>query len=274
MPNQHFDTLGEVTRRFPDLRYQSGFPDETQVYVKSDVNNCLKSEADGLDALRKTNAIRVANVIACGTADRHILVVEAIQTRHPTGDFFERFGRQLAELHQAAKAESYGFENDNFLGRTPQPNAWTSSWTEFWIHSRLEFQLRLARNNGYGGKTLQRLGDLMIRRLDAFLDDSDSQPNLIHGDLWSGNWLCDENNQPALIDPAVYFADREAEFGMTTLFGGLPQPFYDAYIEAWPLSDGWQDRVEIYRLYHVLNHLNLFGKAYLNQAIAIMQKYS
>ena len=239
----------------------------------------FESEAAGLDALRQTKTIRVAEVFGVGEADSgYTMVLEAIESTSPSGDFFERFGRSLASLHrgdlQHQTPPRFGFEKDNFLGATPQPNPWTSDWTEFWSESRLGFQLNLARENGYGGKELQSLGENLRSRLDSLISEPNELPAIIHGDLWSGNWLCDENNQPVLIDPAAYYANREAEFGMTTLFGGLPKQFYEAYNEAWPMEHGWQERVAIYRLYHLLNHLNLFGNSYLSDCFEILRRFT
>jgi len=275
MPNFDVATLGKVMDRFPDVAFRSGFAKETPVCFKRSHQDQFASEAAGLDALGQTNSIRVAKVIGVGQAEsKFVLVLELIGSRIPNADFFERFARQLAETHRAGSADQFGFEHDNFLGETFQPNPWTVDWVEFWSESRLSFQLKLARDNGFGGNDLQRLGVTMLGRLDSLIGASSEQPALIHGDLWSGNWLCDRNHQPVLIDPAAYYANREAEFGMTTLFSGLPNKFYDAYQEVWPMESGWRDRVAIYRLYHLLNHLNLFGTSYLSDCLAILRKFA
>ncbi len=271
-----FESLGEVKRRFPGVSFEPSVSDTANVFVKTSHEDIFGPEVVGLNAMRATRAIRVANVFGSGVSEdgTNVLVLEAIESHVPAGDFFERFGRQLAELHRSSSADRFGFEHDNFLGASLQPNPWTDDWTDFWSKSRLSFQLKLARENGLGGSELQSLGDSVINRLDSLIGGSTERPALIHGDLWSGNWICDEQAQPVLIDPAVYFANREAEFGMTTLFGGLPESFYDAYHEAWPMADGWEDRVAIYRLYHLLNHLNLFGSSYLLQCISILRRFS
>jgi fructosamine-3-kinase len=271
-----FETMGGVKRRFPGVCCEPSIPDGAKVFVKLSHEDIFGPEVAGLNAMRNARAIRVAEVVGSGESENGtcVLVLEAIKSDVPNGDFFERFGRQLAKMHRSSTSDRFGFEHDNFLGASLQPNSWTESWTEFWAESRLGFQLKLARENGLGGSELQSLGDVMVSRLDSLIGGSTERPALIHGDLWSGNWICDERASPVLIDPAVYFANREAEFGMTTLFGGLPKTFYDAYNEAWPMADGWEDRVAIYRLYHLLNHLNLFGSSYLQQCIEILRRFS
>lgn len=273
MPNQNFETFGEVRNRFPDVVFRQEIDEQASVFVKTSHRDVFASEAAGLDALQQTNAIRVAEVLAVGKyAGKYVLVLEAIESQAPTGDFFELFARKLVALHRHG-SRRFGFDGDNFLGQTFQPNPMTDDWVKFWSESRLGYQLKLAEANNYGGSELQRLGGDLLNRLDSLIGNSNEKPALIHGDLWSGNWLCDANNQPALIDPAAYFANREAEFGMTTLFGGLPEQFYEAYDEAWPMEQGWRERVSVYRLYHLLNHLNLFGRSYLADCLEILRRF-
>ena len=270
----YFDTLGNVIRRFPEIACGT-YHDATKVFVKINRENNFDVEVAGLNALRKSKAIRIANVVGYGRSNlgEHALVLEAITSTSPTADFYHGFGSSLAKMHKSSTDKCYGFEHDNFLGHTKQLNSWNEDWIEFFSLRRLGFQLQLAKSNGLGGSKLQELGLAVRDNLGEILGPSPEPPCLIHGDLWSGNWICDENGCPALIDPAVYFANREAEFGMTTLFGGLPESFYQSYNDTWPMADGWRQRVEIYRLYHVLNHLNLFGESYLGQALRILRKF-
>ncbi|MCH2182264.1 MAG: fructosamine kinase family protein [Mariniblastus sp.] len=234
----------------------------------------FETEMAGLEAIRGTGALRVPRVMGQGvsTAGTAFLVLEAIQTAAPAGDFEQRLGRQLAQMHRSGRGEAFGFSQSNFLGRTGQPNAWNENWVEFWQVHRLGYQFELACQNGYGDARFSKSAERMLGRLAELLGH-DVQPSLIHGDLWSGNYLSDLQGNPVLVDPAVYYGDREAEFGMTTLFGGLGHSFYQAYQEAWPLPAGSETRIEIYRLYHLLNHLNLFGTSYLAECCQIMQKY-
>jgi len=234
----------------------------------------FETEVAGLEAIRRTRALRVPRVIgeglsAEGTA---FLILEAIQVATPAAGFEQRLGRQLAQMHRSGEGRAFGFGQSNFLGLTCQPNAWNENWIDFWRTQRLGYQFELARDNGYGDSRFWEMAERMLERLDEVLGH-EVQPVLIHGDLWSGNYLSDTEGNPVLIDPAVYYGDREAEFGMTTLFGGLGHGFYQAYQEVWPLPAGSETRIEIYRLYHLLNHLNLFGTSYLADCWKIVQKY-
>ena len=231
------------------------------------------SEASGLQALASTGTFRIPDVLAIAMLQtgKSVLVLEAIQESRRAPDYFEKFARQLAGLHRAPVGDLFGFETDNFIGATPQPNSMSESWSDFFARQRLAFQLRLAGEKGFG--RLQRDGMRLVERIDRWIPECQT-PSLIHGDLWSGNYLADENGGPVLIDPAPYYADREAELGMTTLFGGLPPRFYEIYNEVFPLNDGYQQRVLLYKLYHLLNHLNLFGNTYLADCETIVSNFN
>ncbi len=252
--------------------------DGRHFFVKSNVVQLapmFASEAIGLAAIAGTETIRVPSVIGRGTSGQEcFLILECIVSANRCRDFFERLGRGLAQLHQQGKGQQFGFDSDNYLGSSRQPNGPGHNWGDFWAEHRLGFQLNLARQNGLGGGELSKLGDRVLGRLNDLIGSIDEPPSLIHGDLWSGNYLADENGQPVLLDPAVYYASREAEFGMTTLFGGFDRRFYDAYEEIWPRLPGSDERIEIYRLYHLLNHLNLFGTSYLDACLEILRKYN
>jgi fructosamine-3-kinase len=184
----------------------------------------------------------------------------------------EVLGSQLAALHRAT-APAYGLDHDNYIGATPQPNGWMPSWLAFFRERRLGFQAQLARQNGHlRGERAQRMEHL-LDRLGEWIDDHTTQPALLHGDLWGGNFIVGPGGAPALVDPAAYHGDREADLAMTRLFGGFPASFYRAYESAWPLPAGWQDRVDLYNLYHLLNHLNLFGEGYGAQVDAVLRRY-
>jgi len=163
----------------------------------------------------------------------------------------EQLGYALATLHQAT-APAYGLDADNYIGANPQPNGWMASWLHFFRDQRLGFQAELARRNGrLGGERGRRMQQL-LDRLDSWIDEGATRPALLHGDLWGGNWLVGPDGGPALIDPAAYYGDREADLAFTTLFGGFPDAFYRAYAEASPLPAGWQARRDLYNLYHLL----------------------
>ncbi|MGD8909767.1 MAG: fructosamine kinase family protein [Chromatiales bacterium] len=230
----------------------------------------FEAESEGLQAMAETESIRVPRPLCSGLADNQAyLVMEYIEMGHAARESRGMAGRQLAEMHRA-DWHSFGWHRDNTIGSTPQPNTPSSSWVEFWREHRLGFQLRLAARNGYSG-SLQRGGE---RLLEGFhhLIDHDPQPSLLHGDLWGGNIAYDQEGQPVVFDPAVYYGDREADLAMTELFGGFGNAFYDAYRQTWPLAPGYATRKTLYNLYHILNHLNLFGGGYLGQASSMIDR--
>ncbi len=179
-------------------------------------------------------------------------------------------GAQLATLHRCS-AKQFGFAQDNFIGTTVQPNTWTDDWITFWREQRLGFQLQLAAQNGYGGE-LQKSGMLLLDALPAFFADYTPQPSLLHGDLWGGNHAYLADGTPAIFDSATYYGDRECDLAMTELFGGYPADFYVAYRTAWPLDKGYEIRRDLYNLYQILNHANLFGGGYVRQAEQMIRK--
>ncbi|MDP1636377.1 MAG: fructosamine kinase family protein [Gallionellaceae bacterium] len=227
------------------------------------------AEVAGLAAIAATNTIRVPRPIAHGIVEgRSYLVLEHLQLSS-RGDT-HLLGEQLAALHRCT-ARRFGFSQDNFIGTTPQPNGWNADWIAFWRDQRLGFQLRLAAENGYGGE-LQKKGAELLDALPAFFNAYTPQPSLLHGDLWNGNHACLADGTPTVFDPAVYYGDRECDIAMTELFGGYPPDFYAAYRAAWPPDSGYAVRRDLYNLYHILNHANLFGGGYLMQAERLIQK--
>lgn len=232
------------------------------------------AEAMGLKSLRDAGAIRVPEVIGHGEI-RHVafLVLEHVQEGPRRSDFFAEFGRRFARLHQTTRASTCGGEIDNYIGSTPQPNRRTSDWVVFFRDQRLGHQFALARSLGVSTPRLEQLGDRLLDDLARFIGEPAEDSCLLHGDLWSGNFMGDEAGDPLLIDPAAYHGRREADLAMTQLFGGFPRQFHDAYHEVWPLAAGWKDRLEIYKLYHILNHLNLFGASYRRGALDILERF-
>lgn len=223
----------------------------------------FEAERDGLAALGAANSFRVPAALACGIIDgQAFLVLEHLDLRPiATRDEAIACGRALAALHRTTGAR-YGWQRDNFIGATPQLNAEQDGWARFFADARLRPQL--ARAAAYG-PALGKKGESLAEKLPAFFLDYRPQASLLHGDLWHGNAaMC--GGAPAVFDPAVYYGDREADLAMTELFGGFPESFYVAYREAWPLDAGYESRKTLYNLYHVLNHLNLFGAGYLRQA--------
>lgn len=229
----------------------------------------FEAEADGLAALAGCVAFRVPRPLCCGITDgQAYLAMECLDLKPVAArDEAIAFGRALAALHRAT-GPRYGWQRDNFIGATPQANAENDSWARFFAEARLRPQL--ARASAHG-PALQKKGGSLAEKLPAFFLDYRPQPSLLHGDLWHGNAaMC--GRTPALFDPAVYFGDRECDLAMTELFGGFPEAFYAAYREAWPLHEGYESRKTLYNLYHVLNHLNLFGTGYLRQAERMIDK--
>mgnify|MGYP001811671649 FL=1 len=224
----------------------------------------FSAEAEGLAEFSTVGVIRVPGVIDCGTlGDTAWLATEWLQLSQPTHATEARLGEQLALLHDVAR-DRFGWHRDNTIGLTPQQNNWSNDWVEFFREHRLGFQLQLAADNGYTG-SLQERGARLLERLPVFFDDYEPQPALLHGDLWGGNWgSC--NGEPVIFDPAVYYGDPESDLAMTRLFGGFGAAFYEAYDEQRPPAAGSHDRCKLYQLYHVLNHLNLFGSSYKGRA--------
>ncbi len=243
----------------------------TNYFVKQYENSKMHyAEANGLHELKTANAIRIPRVIK---VNDNFLILEFIESASKVNDFDEKFGRQFAELHKN-NGSSFGFFEDNFIGTTDQINVpQNDNWVEFYTENRLMYQFRLAENNGYVKDELKEGIKFIEKNIEKILKGSDELPTLLHGDLWGGNYIVDQRGNPCLIDPAVYYGHREADLAMTKLFGGFNAKFYSAYNEEFPLKDGWEYRENIYKLYHILNHLNLFGSGYYSQAVSLIQSY-
>jgi protein-ribulosamine 3-kinase len=228
------------------------------------------AEADGLRALAATDTVRVPRPLCSGEDERHCwLVLEHLDLQAANAAAMAALGRQLAALHRAG-AERFGWHCDNTIGATQQLNRWNASWIDFWRTMRLGFQLELAGRNGHRG-ALQRRGEALLARLEALLTHAPA-PSLLHGDLWGGNAAATAAGEPVVFDPACYFGDREVDIAMTELFGGFAPAFYAAYRDAWQLDAGYPVRCGLYNLYHVLNHLNLFGGRYRAQAEEMIER--
>jgi fructosamine-3-kinase len=247
-------------------------------WAEQPVAGALEAEARGLRLLAATQTVRVPQVYAmhdpsvAGDSGTAYLLMEWVDAAGAQPDM-EALGSVLAELHRHS-AKTYGLDHTNYIGGTPQLNAPCADWPRFFRTQRLEPQIALAAGNGHMPTPRRRAIERLLTRLDDLLADVPRRPALIHGDLWSGNVLAaSPAGAPALIDPAVYYADREAEIAFTELFGGFGTRFYAAYNEAWPLEPGYRDRRDLYNLYHVLNHLNLFGERYGAQVDAITRRY-
>jgi protein-ribulosamine 3-kinase len=236
----------------------------------SEGREMLAAEADGLEALRQGDAVRVPRVLGLGSNESEAwIVLEWISFGHASADSEATLGERLARQHRIS-SQAFGWRRENFIGRTAQRNEWHADWPAFFRDRRLVRQLELAQKNGFGGKLLER-GATLVDTFGEFFETYHPQPALLHGDLWGGNWAADEQGQPVLFDPAVYYGDREADLAMTRLFGGFGADFYSAYAAAWALETGSETRAKLYNLYHVLNHLNLFGGGYARQALGLIE---
>lgn len=232
----------------------------------------LEAEAEGLEELTRANAVRVPRVLAIGAEEgTAFLALEWIDlARSSSSASAQRLGEQLARQHRAT-TEKFGWHRDNTIGSTPQINTQSESWPTFFRERRLRYQLDLAAQKGYGER-LQDRGATLLENLGALFADHEPVPSLLHGDLWGGNAGVDAEGNPVIFDPAVYYGDREADLAMTRLFGGFSAKFYSAYEAAWPLPESARARVDLYNLYHVLNHLNLFGGGYESQALSLIDQ--
>lgn len=246
------------------------------------------AEAAGLEEIRRSGTLRVPAPVCHGVADDFaddfadgftggtaFLVLEYLELRGAGTASAERLGRGLAAMHRCVRSAGgrpeYGWDIDNTIGSTPQPNDPLPDWTDFWRDRRLGFQLALAARNGCG-RRLQTAGERLLAAFPRLFAGHAPAASLLHGDLWSGNYGSLPDGTPVIFDPAAYYGDRETDLAMTGLFGGFPPAFYRAYREAWPTDDGYEQRRQLYNLYHVLNHLNLFGGGYLSQAEAMIEK--
>jgi len=245
-----------------------------EFFLKTDsVPASFSKEANGLLEIAKSKTLIVPNIIA---VDNDFLLLQYIEPGLTSPDFFIDFAKQYAEMHRYT-SESFGFYEDNYLGSSLQPNRplgdEANNWPLFFFNKRLNYQFSLVEQNGYATDELRHLFSQLENKFDTILNAPIEPPCLLHGDLWAGNFMINKAGKAVLIDPAVYYGNREADLAMTSIFGGFPQVFYDAYHAAYPLADGWEYRQNIYKLYHILNHLNLFGVSYYDEAIALIKYY-
>lgn len=240
-------------------------------FLKSGDWEILTAEADGLAALAAAGALRVPTVFARGESDGEgYVLMEWLELVRPSAQSAARLGEALARQHLQRGAR-FGWPCSNFIGATAQFNREWDDWIVFFREQRLGFQLRLAGESGHRGE-LQEQGTRLMEGLPEFFSGYAPHAALLHGDLWDGNWGVQREGGPVVFDPAIYRGDREADLAMTELFGGFPESFYAAYRVHAPLDAGYPVRRDLYNLYHVLNHLNLFGGGYLGQALGLMRR--
>lgn len=246
---------------------------QTAFFVKlnqADKHGMFRAEAAGLNEILSSHSLRAPRPICNGvTGDQAYLAMEYIALQSGDNRSAQDLGLQLAQMHRKT-APRFGWEMDNTIGSTPQINTWAQDWVSFYGMQRLHYQLDLAQRNGC---PLLSLGEQLITLLPAFFDSKQPEPSLLHGDLWGGNWGGDPQGRAVIFDPAIYYGDRETDLAMTELFGGFPPRFYAAYKDSYPIdANGYAVRKILYQLYHVLNHFNLFGGAYADQAQQMIQR--
>ncbi len=236
---------------------------------RAELIDMFEAEGEALSVMAQTRTVRVPRPVCWGQADgTSWLVMEYI--RLGASGSKSLLGEQLAAMHRSS-ADRFGWHRDNTIGSTPQHNRWHHDWIEFFRDQRLAYQLSLATRNGHRG-ALQRKGEKLLECIEDFFPGYQPVASMLHGDLWGGNYSTDDAGQPVIYDPAFYYGDREADIAMTELFGGFGRDFIDAYNAAWPLDQGYSVRRTLYNLYHIINHLNLFGGGYGVQAESMMDQ--
>jgi protein-ribulosamine 3-kinase len=258
--------LSSCTEKLPKSRPAGRHDEEPEEGSMADHHD--SHDRPGQDQLAR---IGVPEVIAHGTDDRHSLLVLAyLEQGSMRKDFWEVFGRGLAAMHRC-RHELFGLDHANYIGSLPQSNRQHASWTDFFAAERLEPQLKLARDSGRADRELGKRFEDLIPHLGDFFPAE--HPALLHGDLWSGNYLAGSDGLPAIVDPAVYYGHRYMDLGMTKLFGGFAPAFYEAYQAAWPMEKGWHEGIEVANLYPLMVHVNLFGGGYMGSVQAVLRRF-
>ena len=260
------------------MRLETGQAIYLLKYNRAPLPGMFQREAEGLKRLAETHTVRVPEVYDCQEADaQHPAWILLEYLDGPRAGDPARLGEQLAGLHRQGQSPrtppAYGLDGDNYLGSTRQVNAWGTDWAAFFARCRLQPQMELGRQTGRVGGARQKRLERLIERLPGLLGETRRRPSLVHGDLWNGNVIPGPDGL-ALIDPAISYSDREVEIAYTELFGGFSPRFYAAYQNTWPLDPGYADRRDLYNLYHLLNHLNLFGESYGSAVDAVLKRYS
>ncbi len=260
--------------------YRLTLSDGMHIFMKSNQGKSVsffQREAEGLAAIAETGAISTPQVFGCGTGENGgaFLLLEFVESRRPGKDYQEILAQQLARMHQSRTENFvtggiYGFAQDNYIGANPQVNTPCKSWTEFFRDCRLKPQF-LQASDYFGKEEWKKITELLERTGEILTEPE--YPSLIHGDLWAGNVMTGSDGLAWLTDPAACVGHREADLAMTELFGGFSGKFYEAYREAAPLQPGYEKRRDFYNLYHLLNHLNLFGRSYLSSVRRIVEEY-
>jgi len=230
--------------------------------------NHFESEAYALDQIRSLKQVTCPEVIATGTTlDKSFIVLSYIPFSQATSESWYHLGAQLAMMHKSSSHGQFGWQHDNYIGDTLQPNNWRSNWKTFFAEQRVAWQLQLLSEKSIKLGNIDHITDICH---DA-LNHHEVKPSLVHGDLWLGN-LGFTDSSSVIYDPACYYGDREVDIAMTELFGQLPYDFYLGYQNIFPLDEGYEQRKLIYNFYHILNHANLFGGVYIDQSRALLSR--
>ena len=242
-----------------------------KINSKPDALDMFLSEETGLKTIAKTNTIAVPKVLACDSIkDQSFILMEHIESKSPNSKDLELFGSQLAKLHQIT-SDKFGFDSDNFIGSLHQSNKTHKNWNDFYIEERLIPQLILAKSNGLLNNPEIPENQKLKEVCSSYFKDV--KPSLLHGDLWSGNYLISKNGIPYLIDPSTYYGHNEIDIAMSKLFGGFGDSFYQSYHNVIPQDELTRSRIELYQLYYLLVHLNLFGRSYYSSVKSILNTY-
>ncbi|MCH8904984.1 MAG: fructosamine kinase family protein [Bacteroidetes bacterium] len=238
---------------------------------KSKFPKMFEMEARGLGLLSEAGELRIPSVIVIGESKTEsFIILEHIESSDKATGFWEEFGSSLARLHEH-QGEQFGLDHNNYIGSLPQSNTFHEDWIEFFIVERLEKQIEIAVNDSAVDRSLIKKFNNLYKKLPEIFPKA--KPSLLHGDLWSGNYMVDEKGQACLIDPAVYYGNREIEISFTQLFGGYEKQFYDSYEAGFPLENNFAERAPVYNLYPLLVHVNLFGSGYLAGIKSTLNKF-
>ncbi len=231
----------------------------------------FKAEAKGLQLLKHPGEIYIPEVIEEGEVTKSsFLLLEFISGGERRVDFFYHFGNALAKLHTHSN-DKFGLDHDNYIGSLKQRNKQHDRWIDFFVEERLEKQLKLARDSGKINNSITQQFNKLYNRLEEIFPVE--KPSLLHGDLWSGNYLTGGDGNACILDPAVYYGFREMDVAMSKLFGGFDKEFYEGYEAEWPMEKGWEKRIDVCNLYPLLVHVNLFDGGYLNDVQRIVSKF-
>lgn len=259
---------GDINQSYA-LKLNNGY----SIFMKQNMRNKLtmfEAEIKGIESIRNTNTIDVPNLLGYGIdGNTSFLLMDMIHEGKRVLDYWPCFAKELFDMHNTDVGNQYGYPSDTYIGTNIQINTWSASWIDFFREYRLKPQFEMAQ---------WYFHESDIGRINRFMDKLDilliepEKPSLVHGDLWAGNYMTNEKGKAMLIDPACYYGHFEVDLAMTELFGGYPKAFYDAYKKIHPLQPGYESRKDVYNLYHLLNHLNLFGESYYDSVMRILDE--